>query len=195
MLDHPDVLNARGGGMAKLGYGLDREFLFPYEPAAEKVKDVLFPTAAAMLMRKRDFESVGGFDRAFFMYHEDVDLGWRLWLLGRRVVVCADSIVYHLFGGTTKSVGGTRWRANMGMRHNLRTLIANYELKNLMLALIGLIGRWNRHRDFGQAAHAVIWNVIHLPGTLARRRWMQSHRVRSDQELFERELITMGIPE
>src|SRR5882724_11314255 len=189
MLDHPEVLNARGGGMSKLGYGFDHEFLFPFQPEREGLRDVLFPTAAAMLMRKRDWESCGGFDRAFFMYHEDVDLGWRLWLLGKRVVVCADSIVYHLFGGTAESVRGAGWRADLGMRHNLRALIKNYELKNLMIALKGVAGRWVRYRDFSQAIKVMSWNLVHLPGTLRQRRWIQKRRIRSDKELFDRGLI------
>ena len=189
MLDHPEVLNARGGGMSKLGYGFDHEFLFPFQEDRERLRDVLFPTAAAMLMRKRDWESCGGFDRAFFMYHEDVDLGWRLWLLGKRVVVCADSIVYHLFGGTTESVRGPGWRADLGMRHNVRALIKNYELKNLMIALKGVVGRWVRYRDFSQAIKVMSWNLVHLPGTLKQRRWIQKRRIRSDKELFDRGLI------
>ncbi len=189
LLDHPEVLNARGGGMSKLGYGFDHDFFFPFERDCERRRDVLFPTAAAMLMRRKDWESCGGFDRAFFMYHEDVDLGWRLWLLGRRVVVCADSIVYHLFGGTTKSARGPGWRANLGMRHNVRSLIKNYEFKNLMIALKGVLGRWVRYRDFNQAMRVVSWNLIHLPDTLRQRRWIQKGRVRSDRELFDRGLI------
>jgi len=189
LLDHPDVLNARGGGMSKLGYGFDRDFGFPFERDFERHRDVLFPTAAAMLMRKEDWEWCRGFDRAFFMYHEDVDLGWRLWLLGRRVVVCGESIVYHLFGGTTKTVRGSGWRANLGMRHNVRTLIKNYELKNLLVALKGVLGRWVRHRQFNQAIGVLSWNLMHLPGTLRQRRWIQKSRVRSDRELFDRGLI------
>jgi GT2 family glycosyltransferase len=71
---------------------------------------------------------VGAFDRAFhYCITEDVDLGWRLWLLGRRVVVCGEPIVYHLIGGTTKKqfegisprMGPSEsWQ----WRHNVRTL-------------------------------------------------------------------------
>jgi GT2 family glycosyltransferase len=190
LLDQPAVLNARGGGMSLLGYGFDRDYLFPYKKAADPIRDTLFPTAAAMLMEKRVFESVGGFDRAFFMYHEDVDLGWLLWLLGKRVVVCADSIVYHLCGGTTRSLRGTRWLANLGMRHNVRSLIKNYEIPTLLRALKGVLGRWVRSRDIGQALHVISWNLLHLPGTLARRRWVQKRRRRPDRELMERGLIS-----
>jgi len=189
LLDQPEVLNARGGGMSKLGYGFDHDFGFPVLPDVERQKDVLFPTAAAMLMRTGDWETSGGFDRAFFMYHEDVDLGWRLWLLGRRVVVCADSVVYHLCGGTTKSLRGLDWRANLGMRHNVRSLIKNYETRNLMIALKGIVGRWVRYRSVTQAVAVVAWNLRHLPDTLRQRHWVQRRRVRSDSELFDRGLI------
>ena len=44
--------------------------------------DVLFASGAAMVVRADVFERVGGFDERYFMFFEDVDLGWRLWLLG-----------------------------------------------------------------------------------------------------------------
>ena len=38
-----------------------------------------------MFVRADVFESVGGFDERYFMFYEDVDLGWRLNLLGWKV--------------------------------------------------------------------------------------------------------------
>jgi GT2 family glycosyltransferase len=54
------------------------------------------PCAAAALYRLCDFVAVGGFDEAFFCYLEDVDLGYRLRLLGCRCVQVAGARVHHL---------------------------------------------------------------------------------------------------
>ncbi len=195
LLDHPELVNARGGGMTRLGYGVDRDFLLPYEgppdvTGAPSVREALFPTAAAMMMRREEFFSLGGFDRSFFMYHEDVDLGWRLWLLGRRVVVCENSIVYHKFLGTSKAARGLRWRALLGLRHNLRSLTKHYEAWNLLLAVRRLLIVLARQRAYLHIVHALAWNLVHLPGTLAERFRLQRRRTISDGDLFDRGLIS-----
>lgn len=44
----------------------------------EADRDVTVLSGAALMVRKADFEAVGGFDPAIFMYHEDDDLSLRL---------------------------------------------------------------------------------------------------------------------
>jgi GT2 family glycosyltransferase len=60
--------------------------------------------AAAMLVRRAAFAAAGGFDERYFCYFEDVDLGFRLRLLGWRVLQSPDAVVAHVGGG----VGGAR---------------------------------------------------------------------------------------
>jgi GT2 family glycosyltransferase len=53
-------------------------------------------SGAAALIRREAFESAGGFDeRLFFMYCEDVDLSWRLWLKGWKCVYEPAAVVQH----------------------------------------------------------------------------------------------------
>jgi GT2 family glycosyltransferase len=194
LLDRPELINARGGGMTRLGYGFDRDYLVPAEPsplAPEPAqREVLFPTAAAMLMRRRDFLDLGGFDPAMFMYHEDVDLGWRIWLSGRRVVVCRDSIVLHAHGGSATVARGRRWKDRLGARHLLRSLLVNGSAPLLGRALPGLCRAWLRNRAARQALSALMWNLVRLPGTLRRRRRVQGSRALSDADLAARGLVT-----
>ena len=198
LLARPDYLNARGGGMSRLGFGYDIDFGYPFAPPAGPEDatpvDVLFPSGAAMLMRRTDFLDVGAFDPSFFMYHEDVDLGWRLWLLGKRVVLCPASIVFHAFGGTTKSQQGTKFRDWMGNTHNLRSLWKNYEFRNALSATRRLVALWLRTGQVGLAWHALTWNLIHIRGTVRERRRLQRMRRLSDADLFARGLITEDVP-
>ncbi len=63
--------------------------------------DVPFAIGGACLLRKRDFRALDGFDPIFEpFYLEDVDLCWRAWLSGKRVVLCGESSVEHQNRGT-----------------------------------------------------------------------------------------------
>jgi GT2 family glycosyltransferase len=57
--------------------------------------------AAAMLVRREAFAAAGGFDARYFCYFEDVDLGFRLRLLGWRVLQAPDAVVAHVGGGVS----------------------------------------------------------------------------------------------
>lgn len=53
-------------------------------------------SGAAALIRRTAFEEVRGFDeRLFFMYCEDVDLSWKLWLKGWKCVYEPAAVVQH----------------------------------------------------------------------------------------------------
>lgn len=53
-------------------------------------------SGAAALIRRSAFEEAGRFDeRLFFMYCEDVDLSWKLWLKGWKCVYLRDAVVRH----------------------------------------------------------------------------------------------------
>lgn len=53
-------------------------------------------SGAAALIRRSAFEEVGGFDeRLFFMYCEDVDFSWKLWLKGWKCIYERAAVVRH----------------------------------------------------------------------------------------------------
>lgn len=198
LLATPELLNGLGGGMTRLAYAYDHGYRFPYSPwhpSGEEPRwhDVLFPTAAAMAMRRHEFFDLGGFDPAFFMYHEDVDLGWRLWLFGRRVVVCRDSVVRHAFLGTSKAVRGLDWRLKLGVRHAVRSILKYVEPLEAAKAL-----RWHavllaRAGAWRLLAHAVLWNLRHLPGTLRLRAATNARRKRSSADLRRAGLVLRAL--
>ncbi len=76
------------------------------------------------------FAAVGGFDERYFMFFEDVDLGWRLWLLGYEVRYVPASLVYHRHHGSMTAV--RPWREHYLLERNaLFTIYKNYDDENL----------------------------------------------------------------
>jgi GT2 family glycosyltransferase len=63
--------------------------------------EVFAPCAAAALYRRDAFLDAGGFDESFFCYCEDVDLGFRLRLLGHSCVQVAGARVHHVGSAIT----------------------------------------------------------------------------------------------
>ena len=64
-----------------------------------------FACGGNLLVRRDRFLAAGGFDPAYFAYYEDVDLGWRLWAGGHRVLAAPSAVVHHRSGATSELLG------------------------------------------------------------------------------------------
>jgi len=190
----PQRLNGVGGAMNYLGYTWDRGMFELDEGQLDNSEEVLFASAGAALFRRSNVLSAGGFDERFFMYHEDVDACWRLWLLGSRVVTAPKALAFHHFGGSTREAKGLDWRELIGERNNIRALIKNYGAANLRRALLHLLRlRQPARRKLAQFRNFA-WNLSHLPDTLAHRRKIQRKRVRTDAQIAHLIVQSPNVP-
>ena len=62
-------------------------------------RDVDWVSGCCLAVRRDAFREVGGFDPAYFMFVEDVDLCYRLWERGWRVVFAPVTEITHAIGG------------------------------------------------------------------------------------------------
>ncbi len=104
------------GSLTWYGMGYKRECEQPDTGEWDKPKDVLFATGAAMFVRAGVYRAVDGFDDRYFMFYEDVDLGWRLNLLGWRVRYVPTSVAFHRHHASMKSYGP--WREHYLLERN-----------------------------------------------------------------------------
>ena len=75
-----------------------------YDHAAEK--DVDWAQGSALFMDGALWKELGGFDRRFFMYFEDVDLCRRTHARGRRVVYYPETTIQHAHGKESARIPG-----------------------------------------------------------------------------------------
>ncbi|MDQ3640792.1 MAG: glycosyltransferase [Actinomycetota bacterium] len=104
------------GSLTWYGMGYKRECEQLDTGEWDKPKDVLFATGAAMFVRAGVYRAVEGFDDRYFMFYEDVDLGWRLNLLGWRVRYVPTSVAFHRHHASMKSYGP--WREHYLLERN-----------------------------------------------------------------------------
>lgn len=85
--------------------------------------EVFSPCAAAAMYRTETFLAAGGFDERFFCYYEDVDLGFRLRLAGRRCVQVPGAVVRHV--GSALSGEGSDFVRYQSARNRLWLFVKN----------------------------------------------------------------------
>jgi GT2 family glycosyltransferase len=94
LLDRPELLNSGGNVLHFTGLAWSGSYGRPAEEISE-LRDVTYPTGAAMAIRGDVFRELGGFTDELFMYQEDLELAWRVRLRGLRIVLVPDADVYH----------------------------------------------------------------------------------------------------
>jgi hypothetical protein len=82
-----------------------------------------------MLVRRELFLEVGGFDPSYFAFFEDVDLGWRLNLLGHDVWYNPSATVRHKHHGTASRFTDYQLKL-LSERNALFTIFKNYDEDN-----------------------------------------------------------------
>lgn len=150
---------------------------------------MLFASGGAMLVRRDVFLSLGGFDEYYFLYCEDVDLGWRLWLRGYRVLRSTRSIVFHKREGSSRQLG-SKFIMYLVQKHILYTMLKNMETDQLWPMLPGVL--WylvERSRLFAASESLSLGQAIQeltqdIETIWQERLVTQSQRVRTDAEIF-----------
>lgn len=101
------------------------------QPVPDRISpwEVFSPCAAAAFYRTEAVQSAGGFDPDFFCYLEDVDLGFRLRLMGHRCLQVPTAIVHHMGSATTGGQHG-----DFATYHGHRNLVWTY-FKNMPVPL------------------------------------------------------------
>lgn len=122
-------IDFNGSSLQYLGFALQKDIGSLVEEVSAS-ENILFPCGGSMLIDRRTFIETGGFDEDFFAVYEDVDLGWRLWALGYRVVFAPESVTYHRAHSTFETQPNEKLRYLMH-RNALLTIFKNYEDKHL----------------------------------------------------------------
>jgi GT2 family glycosyltransferase len=94
-----------------------------------KTREVIFPCAGAGFYKRESFINAAFFDESYFCYHEDVDLGLRMQLLGYKCLYINNAVVHHM-GSAITGVA-----SDFSIYHVHRNLVWTY-IKNMPLALL-----------------------------------------------------------
>jgi GT2 family glycosyltransferase len=145
----------------------------------------------------KNFLQIGGFDDDFFAYFEDVDFCWRAWIFGYKVVYVPTSVVFHKVGGSFNYLSSKT--LFLFERNRLYTILKNFELRGLLVAVILSIPYdlakvatsflAGSNRLFSANLKASLFVMRHLNLVLSKRKSISKGRILPDRVLYERNVI------
>lgn len=176
----PALIDSAGDGVLQWGAAFKR-FHGTRAPEAARSGEVFGVCGAACLVPKAVFDELGGFDAAFFVSHEDVDLSYRARLLGYRCRYAADAVVRH-HGSAT--LGRTSAFAVFHGQRNLEWVyLKNSPLSILLRSMPGHLlytaaaaGYFARMGLLGAFLRAKLAAVAGVPRVLRQRAIVQRTR-------------------
>jgi GT2 family glycosyltransferase len=130
----PDTINSTGIVLTFSGGGRDRDGGRPLPPHHVS-QEIFCPTAGAAAYRRSMLEAIqlpsGYFDGTYFLYYEDMDLGWRARLAGWTALYVPRSRVLHRYHGSSDRHDRS-WLGRLASMNRLRTLLKNASVPFLL---------------------------------------------------------------
>jgi GT2 family glycosyltransferase len=203
-VDFADGYIGFDGSAGQIGYGRPIG-----DVAIVDGRELPFACGGSMLVDRKLFLELGGFDPAFFAYFEDVDFGWRLWLAGYKVRLAARARSFHHHSATGLRMPRHQ-RTVLHERNALLMLAKNvgepdvYRFLAAALCLVAERARVASHTDPTEFEFGVpvegddrevplralgrLYGIAGFAGgledALAKRAEVQALRRRSDEEIF-----------
>jgi len=187
------VIHSAGNKIHFLGFGFTdqsgrsigdtRAYKYTKEP-----KEINYASGAAVLLRMKDLEQIGLFSEEFFMYGEDLDLGWRIRLIGKKSELVPTAKAYHRY----EFHRSTRIKYEYGERNRLINLITNYRWLTVILIFpawfimesgILFFSLWKGW--FILKIKGYMYVIVHLDKILEERRRHQKMRLAGDRKISE----------
>jgi len=184
----PGMLHTAYGIMNRFGVGWDGGIGERADSFTQPIQ-CLWANTSAIAVRREVIDRMGAFDVDLFGYSEDADFGWRANLFGYKVMSNPAAVATHAVHGTRdpaiRSDGG---KIYLVWRNRIRSALVNYEWQNVLRYIVPYIllslGHAFAKEPRAAKFRALWWNVVNLPGTLKRRRFVQKNRSVRDRELW-----------
>ncbi|MFH1229164.1 MAG: glycosyltransferase family 2 protein [Candidatus Aenigmatarchaeota archaeon] len=185
-------INTTGVAFNYLGFGWcdnlgrnDKDF--------QEETELTFPSGAAFMIDKRIFSELGGFDRSYFFYYEDSDLGWRMRLRGYKTVLAPKAKVYHKY-----FFGRHPRKLYYAERNRIITVLKNYQARTLLLIAppfllteLGVIFYFLISGSVRSKLGGYWWILKNMGSIIESRRKVQRTRNVGDREIVKHFFTTI----
>jgi GT2 family glycosyltransferase len=196
-----EYAGAAGGFIDIYGYPFCRGRIFDTiekdENQYNDESEIFWATGACLFIRASLYHELGGFDEDLFSHQEEIDLCWRMKLLGHKVMFCPSSEVMHYGGGMLPK--SNPFKTYLNFRNNLIILCKNHPSRTLwwkILVRVVLDGiAAFRYLLLGDAKDSMAIFKGHmdfyksLPKTLKKRKALKSRHLKPATCIYKRSIV------
>jgi GT2 family glycosyltransferase len=169
-------------GLVELVPGL---YFYPQEQS--QITKVFMASAACILIRRKLFDEIAGFDDRLPFGYEDVEICWRAWAHGWPIAYAPSAICWHRIGGSARSEAARLlgFRGVLTGRLLLATkmLPAGYTLRAWLITIAGLVKDLLRLKwRFAAARIKILTDMLsHVPALRRERKVIFENANRSPE--------------
>lgn len=181
-MKEPKKIDSLGGFFDYIGYACLPSFFSESISCAPKEQiDICYCEAITVIRRSvldQLQDSNKPYDPEYFQHWEDVDMCWKVMLIGYRIILVPNSIVFHERGVSAGLGKQSADLVYMNTRNRLTTLVKNYEIWNLikyvpalvLLELFKAIVLFRNNRAHALSTfRGLIWNLTNLKSIWKKR--------------------------
>lgn len=90
-------INTLGNIIHFLGFGFTENYKED-DREIEDLKEIKgYASGASFIIKKEVLNRIGGYNEEYYMYHDDLEMGWKTRLAGYKIVLASKSICYHKY--------------------------------------------------------------------------------------------------
>jgi GT2 family glycosyltransferase len=185
----PAMINTLGNEINYLGFG----FTLGYKEADREIVGLPeikgYASGSSFAIKKEVLDKIGGYNEEYYMYHDDLEIGWKTKLAGYKIVLAPKSVCYHKYE-FSRSIKMVYYME----RNRQIAVFSFYELPTIIAILpalifmemgqlfFALVKGWlpEKLKVYEYFLHADNWSKI-----WAVRKEVKNFRVKKDKEIVD----------
>lgn len=186
----PDLMDGAGDVYHISGLAWRHYYNLPSRQFGLQTEEVFSACGAAALYSREDFLQAGGFDEDYFSYFEDVDLGFRLRLAGKKCLYVPEAVVHHV--GSASTGKRSDFSVYYGYRNMIWTFFKNmpspliWFLLPLHILTLSFFMIYLSMRGQGRVILRAIRDaILGMPNVMRKRREIQRNRKIRSSDLLK----------
>ena len=131
-----NVIQSTGNMLHLFGFGFARDKGVPDNNQRNEIEQIGYASGTCLFTSAKVLKKVGLFDSFLFLYHDDLDLGWRAAQIGIKSYYVPNSLIYHAESYSLKWSSKKFFWLERNRRYCLLTHYSKYTCKKMQISLI-----------------------------------------------------------